>query len=105
MSYDEFTAKMVKRVGELEQALAEKDRECGLMDDELHLLLHLLRQKHKDYQQLMEQAVRFARYIKDEFTYDDDPRFVEAEAFLKERRCHDGMVQDPPQVQRETYAE
>lgn len=62
MAYDEFTAKMVRKCSELEKALVEKDAA---------------------YQQLMEKAVRFANYIKDEFTYDDDPRFIEADEFLE----------------------
>jgi streptomycin 6-kinase len=46
-------------------------------------LAKALAEKDRAYQQLMEKAIRFARYIKDEFTYDDDPRFIEADDFLQ----------------------
>lgn len=74
---------------DLKQAMAEKDREIAYLNARVEALRKFLCEKVEQtepYQQLMAQAVRFAAYIQDEFTYDDDPRFVEAQAFLKEQQ-------------------
>lgn len=92
-----------------DRALAEKDREiakwrrirtpthgtcctcqgCGLDHDscrcDLDDVCDDLDQLKKAYQQLMEKAVRFARSIYDPNVIDNDPIYVEAQAYLKER--------------------
>lgn len=86
MAYDEFTAKMVRKVGELEQALAEKDREIT------HLQDVYTKQRHKQedaYRQLMEQAMRFAALVSECWVSNLNQiakdEYDEAQAFLKEQ--------------------
>ena len=84
MSY--VIQELCDEIEKLKQALAEKDREAQQIRE--HEFQNGYREAEamweEKYQQLMAQAVQFAAYIQDEFTYDDDPRFVEAQAFLKE---------------------
>ena len=82
MAYDDFTAKMVSRVHELEKALAEKDREIqqirehefqsGYRDGEAF--------REKAYHALMGQGVRFAEVVRDipgkSFLHDDALKFL-----------------------------
>lgn len=81
MAYDEFTAKMVRRVDALEQALAEKDREIQQIRE------HEFQRGYREGESVMlDKAVRFAQYI---FTtnniYTQNPVYKEAQSFLEEQ--------------------
>lgn len=83
MAYDEFTAKMVRRVDALEQALAEKDREIQQIRE------HEFQRGYREGQaSIMAQAVRFATVVCECWQSDcnqaDAEEYEEAQAFLKE---------------------
>lgn len=86
---------------ELQQALAEKDREITRLtaqqdkltedlattkawkdDWKLEVIAH--HKTQDEYNTLMEKAVRFAQSIYDPNVIDNDPIYVEAQAFLQE---------------------
>lgn len=79
---------------QLKQALAEKDKEIAHLKEKVAHYDRWLsagvyftgeeyqERVYKPHQQLMAKAVRFAKYIEDEFTYNDDPSFLEAQVFL-----------------------
>lgn len=88
MAYDELTARLAKQVSQLEQALAEKERELQQIRE--HEFQNGYREAEamweEKYQQLMVQAVRFAESVADYDPYHDGKRKKDAKAFLKEQQ-------------------
>lgn len=60
MAYDDFTAKMVSRVHELENALAEKDQEIAYLQSERLSAAAMGDQRDREYHVLMGQAIKMA---------------------------------------------